>query len=737
MNMYINKVMQNKYLTFLFFSIIIICNSCSDPTIDTPSSEDNKKKGIEDISDEVREELRILNNLSKEDLEDIVSSLNTAANKRIKGKSNIKIILKSNIDRAKKGNLKYQDFYIDLKQAVKRSNKDYENKEFIDAIKNDDKIPKAIKEDIINPFYTALEKENNEKSANLISNLKEYFPDIEKVKGNKDEWIESHLKNENKLLEPTTFKNLYKVLPTEYEKSLKVIYRHISKVDEVKKSKSDFVKIIDKDTDLNTEDLKKLLNILLNDLFNDEPDELFNRDKDKDKDDIKIKEDIIDFIDGKIKLKISYFNANEVLSKLEKIKDKIPASLEKIKARIEEILKLKGITEKLNTLENIPNNKFLPRDKEWLLYEITYYAQNLSSEEEIESTLTKLESLEIEDELKKEFKNILNEEKDYRVKRAKIIKEDIPKYVEPGGIPNQGNTCYAASLFQMLARSFAEPFYLYDLDLERKKKLFERIKKIKYKTRITITEDEIKSNENAKDIIEKCRQLIEKVRTGKDSEDIGVIINLLIKNGYFEGKISRQEDSDELLKAISKALPTNQGYFEVISQQEFNNNLISSKNQRENTLILKFIDLKGSSLEELLKLNFNQKAKIEKTHLINNIYRDSKVIEDTLLISNTMPKKLIISLARLDDFGRKINNQVKAPLELIIKKELTKEKTKDIKYKLTSFNVHSGTAGGGHYIAYIDNNGKWHKMSDGRKLSNPDNIENETGDGYLYCYEME
>ena len=107
-----------------------------------------------------------------------------------------------------------------------------------------------------------------------------------------------------------------------------------------------------------------------------------------------------------------------------------------------------------------------------------------------------------------------------------------------------------------------------------------------------------------------------------------------------------------------------------------------------------------------------------------------------------MPKKLILYIKRFDFNyetlkSYKIDINTKAPIELIIKKEFTFDQKKDIKYKLVSFNMHSGSIIGGHYYAYTKGKENWYKVSDASVSSEikENEIKEKINQGYLYCYE--
>ncbi|MCP3660544.1 MAG: hypothetical protein GY830_09640 [Bacteroidetes bacterium] len=731
-------------ISILNLLIIVFTNNCGSPVIDTNSRKTDRQI-IDEASDDVKKELQDLDSLDPNDLSKYIADLYRDAKGKIKSKTSIIETLEEDQKKSNDKNFKFKNFYSDLKRAIKGSPRNYEANQFMKMMEEDKSdrynIPKKIKEDLVTPFYEDLKKKNSNKNKNLISRLKEYemFKDIDQIKNEenldkKDDWIEKHIKNEKKLTDLDDFIDIYEnILPTDYKKSSLKLLTHIKKIRDLKKQKSHFVKSLEKIKGLDTKKTDNLFDLLTNEFFNDNPEELFEDVE------IKTKQDFIQNIIVKIKLKIKRHNLDESIQKLKKIQIKIPSYFNDLKDEINKILDWNEQLKELNKLPNVYFDKFLPKDKEYILYQFTLYAQNISTKNDIEKVIGLVKKMEFKDSnFKKELSKILNEERTYLIEKEKIIKK-IPEYTKPGGIPNQSNTCYAASLFQIISCSYPEPFYLYDIDLKKKKRLLEYLEKVSYAKGIKDLKDEIAENEKGKDTITKCKNLINNVRQGKKSHNIREIIDSLISIGLFKGTGGRQEDSQEFLEAILKILPSNELLGEKILQ--FNSDEIKYLNyDKYRLLLLPFPypnDYNEISFDKLMKENFNENRSSALDKVINNL---NKVIEfkiNTVLNSKIIPKKLFIYLPRKLPEGIKNESNVKISLDLIIKKEFTYNNDKDIKYRLLSFNVHSGGAGGGHYYAYVKGKKDWYYISDGEEEQKIDkgDIPSKMGQGYLYCYE--
>ena len=605
----------------------------------------NNNKNNNKQNGDVEKELKTLDSLDPKKLQKKINDINTAAKRRIKAKTSITETLEENLKKSKENkNYKYRNFYADLKRAIKNSPRDYEANEFIDAIDKDEhnnyQIPPKIKQNLVAPFYADLKKENAKKSKDLVSRLKKYdmFKDIDNIKNEtdlnkKDEWIEKHIKNEKELTDIDDFIDIYNnILPSNYKRSCQTLITHINGIRNLKKQKSNFIDSLKKIEHLDMDKISSLFDLLTNEFFNDDPTDLFSE-----KDEIKNKEDFIKDIIGKIKFKIKRHNLEESIQKLEKIEKKIIPYFDDIKKVITEILNWNKQLIEFNKLPNIYFDKFLPKDKNFTLYQFTLYAQNISSKQELEKVIDLINKMDIKDpNFKTELIKILNEEKTYLIDKEKIIKE-IPEFTKPGGIPNGGNTCYAASLFQILSSSYPEPFYLYDVDLKRKKRILKYIEKVSYeKNAIKSLKDEISTVEKGKDIITKSKNLIENVRKGINSINVSEIIESLISKKLFVASEGTEEDSQEFLDAIYKILPSD-NYCETEEITSIQNQKYS-QTEKHKYLMISFpppYDYDKIEFNKLMKHNFSQNEESEKENELikfrNNFYKKYPWVKNTFL----------------------------------------------------------------------------------------------------------
>lgn len=78
-----------------------------------------------------------------------------------------------------------------------------------------------------------------------------------------------------------------------------------------------------------------------------------------------------------------------------------------------------------------------------------------------------------------------------------------------------------------------------------------------------------------------------------------------------------------------------------------------------------------------------------------------------------LPNVLIIVLKRFTNDGDKINNLIKFPFELDLRKYCVGYKKNTFTYNLISVANHDGSLNGGHYYSYVKNmNGKWYNYND-------------------------
>ena len=302
-----------------------------------------------------------------------------------------------------------------------------------------------------------------------------------------------------------------------------------------------------------------------------------------------------------------------------------------------------------------------------------------------------------------------------------------------GGLNNIGNTCFINSVLQSLI--FTRPLQNYLI-------FSNHVEKCKIKEKICFLCE-----------FSKFLRLFQKK---KNLTPFFILKNIKLISKNL--KIGSQEDAHEFLIYFLDVLERNFDYFLKKNNKNFivddnKNNLIKNIFEGELKSEVQCLKCKNYSKtnEKFITLSLDSNSNsIEKC--LSNFFKSENLINENKIFCEKCKKKnnskkkffikilpniLIIHLKRFDNFGRKIQKNIKNLKEIDLNNfTLNEGKKNGTKFKLYSILVHSGFfSSSGHYFTFLNKNNKnWVEMNDNFvQFVNENYVMNQNG--YLFFYE--
>jgi ubiquitin C-terminal hydrolase len=272
--------------------------------------------------------------------------------------------------------------------------------------------------------------------------------------------------------------------------------------------------------------------------------------------------------------------------------------------------------------------------------------------------------------------------------------------------PNLGNTCYINSVLQCFIndRSFKDKYFNNPL------------------------------TENV-EILQIIKQMVEYLHDDNPEDEIKYF-NLkqfirLIKVPYF--KSYQQQDSHEFLMYFMDLFPIDEMYYGETKLSIVCKDCNNIKNVFEK---FSTINLNVTTESDTLNNIFVDYLKNELSNDSKNLYYCEHCRKNTITDKKTflwkLPKRLIITLKKYNQYGEKINSVIKIHNELLIRETFTSEV---FKYSLSSVIYHVGDENFGHYYTAIKKNDKWIYIDD-EGYSIKKSINKEDPNSYILFYSL-
>jgi ubiquitin C-terminal hydrolase len=282
----------------------------------------------------------------------------------------------------------------------------------------------------------------------------------------------------------------------------------------------------------------------------------------------------------------------------------------------------------------------------------------------------------------------------------------------PVGIPNVGNSCYAGSLMQLMFQN---------------KQFREAVAEL-----CTI----IPPNNNYQKLLHSINAIFMHLQSGTGScppelmEDfmkIGVTLGYVVANRQDDSAILRTNVLDNLGKLFTgeksiKILALRDKLLPVIREQRIIESFATDAGHRvvyESTMdgLQSEIEISpnGGSLEVGLEQRYGsmELTGSDRYELDDGTKVDART---GVKITGDLPQTLTVKIGRIstgpDGKLRKNTNPCTFPEYIDMRAHMENPSEEPLRYKLNSVIVHIGGTDGGHYMAYVNRNGKWFKCSD-------------------------
>ncbi len=294
---------------------------------------------------------------------------------------------------------------------------------------------------------------------------------------------------------------------------------------------------------------------------------------------------------------------------------------------------------------------------------------------------------------------------------------------KPGGIPNVGNTCYLNASLQILAAFYADMFD---------------------DTRGWLTEEGKKLACAGKNIIAKINT--EETVSEQDIKEFFNVIKPLC--GL---TLNNQEDAHELLVRISDLLvfPKAEVTRTNIDVDPTPENRYSNHVSRSIPFTMLLVHLYDSAryyapqtkMQDCVDQCFEDET-LTDVEWKTNDRKEARVESKLSRLSNLARGILPIYAVRFKHTGNtleKLDTCIKGTTTLILRKEYidTDDEKTDILGDLVGIIVHSGTYGGGHYVAYVKKKNTWYLANDATVTEvTTQKLEEEAEKAYMYFYKL-
>lgn len=307
--------------------------------------------------------------------------------------------------------------------------------------------------------------------------------------------------------------------------------------------------------------------------------------------------------------------------------------------------------------------------------------------------------------------------------RSKATQEDkqkaLRKRLARQGIPNPGNTCYIASVLQMIAATpaYRQVFEAQSIDLDIQRLIVlgrNLLRKIDAQYAPQPQEPQVPVG----------AVTVEEIKGFRDQ---------LVTCGWPHGdeELARQQDAGELFLFVMDLLESG-NRVDLVHDFQDRGGLAQHENVQSPTLNLSGLHAQGSrhTMEDLLGLNLNR----TETEVLGGGLRDHRW---TL---TALPQTLTIQLLRFNFstvLGRafKLAERVRTGREITIPANLAPGGVA-VTYDLTSLVAHrGGSPAGGHYVSYLRRGDRWYLANDEVLYQVSDEeVDQAAQSAYLYTY---